>query len=294
MYPYLFGIKYLNMYGLCIGIGVILCLNFLSYGCKKLKIPAKFENFVFYNAIISIACGILSGMLFQSFYDWIDALETNPDAKFEFGTMGITFLGGLIGGVVIFLSVYFLYGRKKYGAYLIRLLPIAACCILVAHGFGRLGCLCYGCCYGKTFEGAHAFAIHFPEQRLWDHDTGTWYTRSGIWAYPTQLYESMFLLATFGVCAFLTIKKKYKYTMNIYLIVYGIFRFFIEFIRGDDRGQIFKGFPLSPSQFWAIIMVIIGIALYFILPYIIKKFNIDFDAEEVTEEAESEETAQTA
>lgn len=272
MYPKLFGIEYLNMYGLCIGIGVILCLAFLRFACKRLNIPSKFVDFVEYNAIISIVMGILSGMLFQSFYNYL----SNPEGGFHFSKDNITFMGGLIGGVAIFLTIYFLYGRKKFGAYLIRLLPIAACCILVAHGCGRIGCFCYGCCHGEVFANATQenhplFTMYFP--------------RVG-WAYPTQLFEAMFLLFTFFVLGYFTVYKKYKYSMNVYLIVYGVFRFLIEYVRGDDRGSFIPG--LTPSQFWAIIMVVMGILFMFIMPYIIKKLNIDFDynpeKEEVIEE----------
>ena len=261
MYPKLFGIEYFNMYGLCIGLGVIFCLWFLRFAGKKLNIPSKFINFVEYNAIISIVMGLLSGMLFQSFYNYLD----NPEAGFHFSKDNITFMGGLIGGVTIFLLIYFLYGRKKFGAYLIRLLPIAACCILVAHGCGRIGCFCYGCCHGEVFKNATLenhplFTMNFP--------------RVG-WAYPTQLFEAMFLLFTFFVLGYFTVYKKFKYSMNIYLIAYGIFRFLIEFVRGDDRGSFIPG--LTPSQFWAIIMIVMGILFMFIMPIIIKKYNIDFD-----------------
>lgn len=261
MYPKLFGIEYFNMYGLCIGLGVIFCLWFLRFASKRLNIPVKFVNFVEYNAIISIIMGLLSGMLFQSFYNYLD----NPEAGFQFSKDNITFMGGLIGGVTIFLTIYFLYGRKKYGAYLIRLLPIAACCILVAHGCGRIGCFCYGCCHGEVFKNATLedhplFTMHFP--------------RVG-WAYPTQLFEAMFLLFTFFVLAYFTVFKKYKYSMNVYLIAYGIFRFLIEYVRGDNRGSFIPG--LTPSQFWAIIMILMGIIFMFVMPYVVKKLNIDFD-----------------
>ena len=54
--------------------------------------------------------------------------------------------------------------------------------------------------------------------------------------------------------------------MGIYCIGYGIFRFLIEFLRGDDRGKLFN--LLSPSQFWSIVMIIIGVFLIFALPKI--------------------------
>ena len=192
-------------------------------------------------------------MLFQSFYDWIDALETNPDAKFEFGTMGITFLGGLIGGVVIFLSVYFLYGRKKYGAYLIRLLPIAACCILVAHGFGRIGCLMAGCCHGKITDAW--YAVYMPAINAK--------------AVPLQLYEALFLFALFGFFVWRLLTKR-SCNLPLYMVLYGVWRFVIEYFRTDDRGSTVVDF-LSPSQFIAILMVLGSIALFFGQRYLMKK-----------------------
>jgi phosphatidylglycerol:prolipoprotein diacylglycerol transferase len=61
--------------------------------------------------------------------------------------------------------------------------------------------------------------------------------------------------------------------MTVYLIGYGIWRFLIEFVRGDieERGKFIPG--LTPSQFWAILMVIGGIAFFFIYRYFDKKIE---------------------
>lgn len=259
MYPKLFGIEFLNMYGLCIGIGIIACLAFLNYACKKLGIDSKFENFVEWNALIAIVLGFCSASLFQSFYNFLE----NPKGGFHL-TSNFTFIGGLIGGVASFLIIYFAYGKKKYGAHLLDLLPIAACCILVAHAFGRIGCFCAGCCYGKEVPPHTLFAMKMPRIDENYASSADW-----PWLYPTQLFESAFLFIMFGICAFITVNKKYKYTMPIYLISYGVFRFLIEFIRDDDRGSLIPG--LTPSQFFSIIMVLGGIALFIILPKLYKK-----------------------
>ena len=61
--------------------------------------------------------------------------------------------------------------------------------------------------------------------------------------------------------------------MTVYLIGYGIWRFFIEFIRGDvvERGKFVPG--LTPSQFWSILMVIGGVAFFFLYSYFDKKIE---------------------
>ena len=53
--------------------------------------------------------------------------------------------------------------------------------------------------------------------------------------------------------------------MSVYLISYGIWRFVIEYFRGDYRGSLIPG--LSPSQFWSIVMVIGGVAIFFLYKY---------------------------
>ena len=56
--------------------------------------------------------------------------------------------------------------------------------------------------------------------------------------------------------------------MVIYLLSYGIFRFLIEFLRGDHRGIFIPG--ISPSQFWAILFFLGGV-VYLILLLVQKK-----------------------
>ena len=73
MYPYYLiniGDKgYVTLYGVMIAIGILGCFITLSLYNKKMKIDPKFGDFVFYNAIISIALGFLAATLFQSVYN---------------------------------------------------------------------------------------------------------------------------------------------------------------------------------------------------------------------------------
>ena len=73
----------------------------------------------------------------------------------------------------------------------------------------------------------------------------------------------------FAICMVLYLKKDFKYNLPLYLIAYGIFRFLIEYVRNDSRGELIGA--VSPSQFWSIVMVVIGIALIFYLRIAYKK-----------------------
>ena len=78
-----------------------------------------------------------------------------------------------------------------------------------------------------------------------------------------------FLLLLAGAMAFLYFKFKFNYNFTVYAIAYGVWRFVIEFFRDDDRGALILG--LQPSQFWSILMVLVGVGYFFLQFYLLKK-----------------------
>ena len=54
------------------------------------------------------------------------------------------------------------------------------------------------------------------------------------------------------------------------MIIYGVWRFFVEYLRNDYRGTTFVS-TLTPSQLTALIMIIGGIALISVFRFIMKK-----------------------
>ena len=80
----------------------------------------------------------------------------------------------------------------------------------------------------------------------------------------------MFLFVLFAVLTLLILKWKCPYTLSVYLVAYGIFRFIIEFYRDDDRGQ-FLGNTLSPSQVGSIVYLLLGIGWFFLHRYLLTR-----------------------
>ena len=170
---------------------------------------------------------------FNSLFHSIEA------GKLEIG--GITWLGGVIGAFP--LTVWLLHKycpRIKGNALFYFNLLIPA--IVLGHAFGRVGCFLGGCCYGK--ETTSFLGVQFPHL---DHAV-----------YPTQLFEAVFELALFAVMLLLY-KRLKGHFLETYCFSYGVFRFFLEFMRGDDRGA--TGFFLSPSQVMSILLIVAGVLL---------------------------------
>jgi phosphatidylglycerol:prolipoprotein diacylglycerol transferase len=234
------------MYGIMIAVGILCAFLFLFWFGKYKKIEERFIDFIFYNGLASIMLGFGSAMLFQATYNYI----AHPERGFNIGS-GMTFIGGLIGGVVCFMGVYFIF-RKRYTTRLYEVVTGIPCSILVAHAFGRIGCFFAGCCYGKPTDSF--LGVQFPDLAYKVH--------------PTQLYEAAFLFVMFGVCLFLLVKKNFQHNLGLYLISYGVFRFLIEYVRGDERGELVS--IVSPSQFWSIFMIVAGVGVIFLMNYLIK------------------------
>ncbi len=237
-----------HMYGVMIALGLLLAFLVLYVYGRARRVDAGFLDFLFYDGIGSILFGFASAAVFQAFYNWVE----NPAGGFRFGG-GITFLGGLIGGAACFLLTYLITRRWRKGGSLGEVFALLPCCITVAHGFGRVGCFFAGCCYGREWDGI--FAVKFPNL---SHTV-----------LPTQLFEAVFLFLLFALLSFLYLKWGGRYNLSIYLIGYGIWRFLLEFIRDDHRGALVEG--LTPSQFWSILLVVIGVGLPFAMRFLPKK-----------------------
>lgn len=244
----------LDLYYWMIVIGVLLAMVVFRLFFVKAGLSEKVFNFSLLVAVAAIIFGYLSAVLFQSWYSFL------ATGNFSWG-VGATFYGGLIGAACVYLLIYFAVGHflfkdRAHIAQFNKMLSLIVPCIVIAHAFGRLGCLFDGCCYGALTDSF--IGINMWVQGEWQHRI------------PIQLFESLFLFALFGVLIFLLVKKKCEYTASIYLIVYGAWRFFIEFARDDNRGSSGIVF-LSPSQLTAILMLLAGIALIFLYKYFLKK-----------------------
>lgn len=267
------------LYGIFIAIGIIACLGVFYYYTAKKGMPTKVQDFIFFVAIAAIAFGFLIAKFYQAVYDWIDSGLTS----FDFYGAGITAMGGFIGGAAVFLSVYFIAGQfifkgKEKGLHIKefnKVLLVAPICITIAHAFGRLGCMCAGCCHGAYLGQNYVFG------GIWMRAVDT-----GVWGYyvPTQLYEALFLFALFAVLSVLYFKRC-NVTMSIYLIAYGVWRMFIEIFRTDARGGVLLG--LTPSQWQSIVFIAGGIAL--LLIYYFKKIPFVLPEKTVKENEEQSE-----
>lgn len=171
--------------------------------------------------------------------------------------------GGLIfyGGLLLASLALVLFAR-------IRRLPLWALAdfaipgLAVGHALGRIGCYCFGCCYGCPARAIPSLGVVYPLTS----DVGA--AHPGIPLYPVQLAEAAALLLLWLLLVALYLRpaprRRPGVLFAIYLLLYPPVRFALEFLRGDPRQPAFAG--LDVAQLLSLLLFAVGIALLFLLP----------------------------
>lgn len=239
MFIQMFG-REIPAYGMLIVLGVILANITAFIYLKKVKYDT--DHFLVLEAYCFLGAFVGAKLLFilVSFdkIQWSRILE--PEYFNSLMQGGFVFYGGMIGGLLFALMAGKLHkiDAIDYIRHLIFLIPFI-------HAFGRIGCHCVGCCYGRPYSGPGA--VVYSENQL---------APPGISLFPVQLLEAVLLLVIAVILIMLTLKNKFDVTVPTYFISYGIVRFILEFLRGDDlRGSYAF---LSTSQWISLLLILAG------------------------------------
>lgn len=223
MYPVLFKIGPVQVYS----YGVMLALAFLVVAFlarrRALSLGMNGDD-ILDLCIWLIVSGLIGGRILFILLN-LDYYRDNPIETVMLWRGGLVWYGGLIAAVAV--AIIFLSAKKmpvlKTGD---LMMPYVA----LGQSIGRIGCFLNGCCYGKA-------------------------------GHPTQLYESAAMFVVF-----LILRRRVPgngRTFFLYLIMYSAFRFFIEFLRGDNPAVLMN---LTVFQIMSIIILAISVILWKIIP----------------------------
>jgi phosphatidylglycerol:prolipoprotein diacylglycerol transferase len=256
MYNNLFSIGPFTVhgYGLMIAIGVVVAMFVADKRAAKRGINGEL---IYGLTVWTIVLGFLSAkvlFIITYFKDFLASPMTFIKGN------GFVVFGGIIGGVATIWG----YCRINKVSF-IDMFDLVVPEVALAQGFGRIGCLLAGCCYGR--ETTSAIGIVF---------THSDFAPNGIRLMPTQIMMSIGDFINAGLLFFMAVccEKKLMQERNTdeyphstegrvglaYLSFYSIGRFFIEFFRNDYRGAV--GI-LSTSQFIGLLVVAACAVLYY-------------------------------
>ncbi|MEJ2008944.1 MAG: prolipoprotein diacylglyceryl transferase [Acidobacteriota bacterium] len=158
--------------------------------------------------------------------------------------------GGVFYGGFVAATVFAVWYIRLYKLPFWRVFDVFAPAIAIGQSVGRLGCLSAGCGFGVP---SHSFwAITFTSS--FSHETTG--VPLGVPLFPWQIVASLTMLAIFGILIWrFKHKSRDGEIFLLYLALYAVARFTLEFWRGDRiRGFLFNGM-LSTSQFIALLLL---------------------------------------
>jgi phosphatidylglycerol:prolipoprotein diacylglycerol transferase len=272
MYPILaeLGSIPIYSYGVMLGTSMIVAWYVVMFlGTRKEGLAREqMANAFIVTAIVAIVCArLLYVVTNPSEFD-------NPIKLIDLRSGGLVAYGGFLGGLL----GAWLYWRKK-NVPLLAWADVVAPTLGLGLGFTRIGCYLFGCDFGArleegapewlvkagTFpgaggglngEGSPAFqhhVQHYGLDRAAEHSFAV---------HPTQIYESLVGFFLFGITMLVWSRRRFRGQVVLTLtFLYGIWRFFIEYVRDDpERGGLF-GF--STSQLISLALIPIAAFFYF-------------------------------
>jgi phosphatidylglycerol:prolipoprotein diacylglycerol transferase len=248
VFPRLFQIGSFSLpaYGFLVSVGVLTGIWVSVRNSQKEGIdPDNAWNL----GIFVVICGMLGAKILYIAVDWSEYAR-NPGEIFSLATLqaGGVFSGGLLGAFLA--AAWFV---RKHHMPALRTCDAFSPGLALGHSIGRIGCFAAGCCYGKPTHHFWGVTFHNP---LAASLVGTPLNEA---LEPTQLFESALELTLFFVLSGLLKRKKFDgQVFGAYLFLYGMARYFLEFLRGDPgRGEVFGGL-MTGTQFISLCLVCAG------------------------------------
>jgi phosphatidylglycerol---prolipoprotein diacylglyceryl transferase len=247
VFPRLFqiGSFYLPTYGVLVASGVLLGLWVSVRNSEKQGIDG---DDAWNLGIFMVLAGILGAKILYIINDW--STYTKWRDIFSISTLqaGGVFSGGLIAALVV--GIWYMRAHRMPP---LRTTDAFSPGLAVGHVLGRFGCFSAGCCYGKPTN--HLWGVTFTNP-LANAVSGT---PLNVKIEPTQLIEAAAEFFNFVLLMWLLKRKKFDgQVFATFIMLYGVERFFIEFLRDDPgRGEVFGGL-MSGTQLISIFLVIGG------------------------------------
>ena len=249
MFPRLFTIGSFSLptYGLLVALAFLTALWMASLFAKEKGINSEK---VVYLGVYCALVGMLGAKVMMIALD--PEYRAHPMEIFTLATLQSA--GIFFGGFVLALIFAYFYMRAQ-GLPVLATADIFAPGLALGHGIGRLGCFAAGCCWGRP--------THLPWAVTFNNTDATTGVPLGVPLHPTQLYEAF---AEGLICLVLLHRMKRVHRdgliIGMYLLLYGIVRFGVEFLRMHDASNPLGG-PLTLEQWLALAVAAGGAWLVF-------------------------------
>lgn len=246
MNPVLLDLGFVKIYwySIMILIGVFLGGTLIIKESKRFKIPEDYMvNLILYTLVFAI----IGARVYYVIFNWQD-YSNNLLSILKVWEGGLAIHGGILFGLISII-IY----TRKYKIKTMRMLDIIVVGLIIGQAIGRWGNFFNGEAHGGATTLEFLTSLHLPKFIIEGMNI------HGVYYHPTFLYESLWCLIGFIVLFFF--RKRYYtkigQTTGLYLVWYGVGRFFIEALRTDSL--MIGSFKMA--QMVSILFVIIGIII---------------------------------
>ena len=241
-------------YSITMFLGILIG-GFLVYKeAIKHKIKEEFITDLFFYLIpISLIGARIYYVIFN-----LDYYLLNPINILKVWEGGLAIHGGIIAGLI-----FIIFYTRKHKVNTLKILDFIVVGLIIGQAIGRWGNFFNSEAHGGITTLKHLQSLYIPKFIIDGMYIG------GNYYHPTFLYESMWCIIGFIILIIIRKNKNLKIgtLSSFYLIWYGIGRFMIEGMRTDS---LMFGF-IRIAQLVSVLMIIIGISMYIIFNYKIKK-----------------------
>jgi phosphatidylglycerol:prolipoprotein diacylglycerol transferase len=228
----------IKTFGLVFAFGFLACGLIVARRLRELRLPVDWAYEIVFAALVGGVVGARAYYVIQNYsqvkHDLIGSI---------FSGSGLVWYGGAIGGAVFVLS--WMRWRK-----VLNLVMVDMCVTVLALGYaiGRIGCQLSG-------DGDYGIRSKLPWAMGYPH--GTVPTPPGVKVQPTPVYETIAM----GLVAYLLWRLRDRVRpgviLGLYLVLSGVERLLVEFIRRNK--EVFAG--LTAPQLESILAMVVGTVL---------------------------------
>jgi phosphatidylglycerol---prolipoprotein diacylglyceryl transferase len=223
----------LQTFGICFAIAFLFAGGLVARRLREIGEPADWSYELIFCALVGGLVGARVDFLIQNWSEVSDDLTGSI-----FSGSGLVWLGGVIGGTLGVVAWAWWRGFLE-----LRLLDLCAPGLALGYAIGRVGCQVSGDGdYGKPSD--LPWAMSYPEGTVPTDDE----------VQPTPIYETLAM----GLAALFLwqLRDRYKpgVLFAIYLVIAGVERVLVEFIRRNDEVAL----GLTLPQLISVGMVIAG------------------------------------
>lgn len=234
MHQYLFfvGDFTIRAYGLILSLSIILATGVAYFLAKQ---DGRWHNHIVDIGIYSGIAGIVGARLWDVFFfDWA-YYSHHLSEIFYVWQGGMAIQGGIVFGV----GAGIIYARR-HKIDILSLADIVAPAIILGQAIGRCANLLNGDAFGAP-TGSN-FGIIYPETTLAYHTYGA----QPLW--PAEVWEGQI---DFVIFALLLIFRAFPHAkgqaFSLYIMLYSLARFGLEFLRGDYATPVFLSFTSAQT-----------------------------------------------